>query len=171
MVTSVLQLDNPFWSFSLAVYAQPGVADECLALQDSLNVDVNVLLFCAWAGADASAQLTDANFAIIDEAIARWRDTVVRPLRAIRRSMKRLPDMTDPTVADAYKDMLTVELRTEQIEQALLFETAPSVMKGAAQSAGDAITENIVSYLRRHAAGADVALPHRLIEAARSYRP
>jgi uncharacterized protein (TIGR02444 family) len=46
----VLECDNPFWNFSLAVYAAPDVAAECLALQSALNIDANSLLFCAWLG-------------------------------------------------------------------------------------------------------------------------
>jgi uncharacterized protein (TIGR02444 family) len=48
---SALDLDNVFWRFSLAVYASDGVARECLALQEALKADVNLLLFCAWMGA------------------------------------------------------------------------------------------------------------------------
>ena len=51
-------LDNAFWKFSLAVYATPGVAGECLAVQESLGVDVNVLLFCAWLAAARKVALT-----------------------------------------------------------------------------------------------------------------
>jgi hypothetical protein len=37
----VLRCDNPFWTFSLAVYAQPGVAAECLALRTAANMRKN----------------------------------------------------------------------------------------------------------------------------------
>jgi hypothetical protein len=37
-------IDNPFWDFSLALYAKEGVADACLLLQDKLGYDVNLLL-------------------------------------------------------------------------------------------------------------------------------
>ncbi|MFZ0067404.1 MAG: TIGR02444 family protein, partial [Pseudolabrys sp.] len=45
-----LQYDNEFWRFSLAVYSRAGVAEECLALQETAGADINVLLFCAWTG-------------------------------------------------------------------------------------------------------------------------
>ena len=38
--------DNPFWNYSLALYARAEVAKTCLALQDRLGLDVNLLLFC-----------------------------------------------------------------------------------------------------------------------------
>jgi uncharacterized protein (TIGR02444 family) len=34
---------NPFWEFSLAFYAEPGVAPACLAMQDLEGVDVNLV--------------------------------------------------------------------------------------------------------------------------------
>src|SRR6202000_1576818 len=43
--------ESRFWTFSLAVYADPAVQRECLALQDDHGVDVNLLLFCAFVGA------------------------------------------------------------------------------------------------------------------------
>ncbi|MFB3151067.1 MAG: TIGR02444 family protein, partial [Alphaproteobacteria bacterium] len=42
--------DNPCWDFALVVYRRDGVAEACLALQESQGVDVNVLLFCCWLG-------------------------------------------------------------------------------------------------------------------------
>lgn len=50
-MASELQRENEFWQFSLAVYAAPGVEAECLALQEALGIDVNLLLFFVWLGA------------------------------------------------------------------------------------------------------------------------
>ncbi|HEY9550471.1 MAG TPA: TIGR02444 family protein, partial [Kiloniellaceae bacterium] len=44
--------ETPFWQFSGAVYARRGVAEACLALQQRHGLDVNLLLFCAWAGSN-----------------------------------------------------------------------------------------------------------------------
>jgi uncharacterized protein (TIGR02444 family) len=92
----VLQCDNPFWSFSLAVYAAPGVAAECLALQDTSGVDVNVLLFCAWLGATRRSVLTLEDFAAIEAAVEPWRDTVIRPMRVFAAASRhcRIQRMT-----------------------------------------------------------------------------
>ena len=80
--------DSPFWKFSLAVYAAPGVAAECLALQSELNIDVNSLLFCAWLGAAKTILLGDRNLAAIDASVRQWHETVVRPLRAVRQKIR-----------------------------------------------------------------------------------
>src|SRR5262249_40267230 len=49
MAAADLQTLN-FWNFSLKVYGRPGVAAACIALQDGLGLDVNLLLYCCWHG-------------------------------------------------------------------------------------------------------------------------
>jgi uncharacterized protein (TIGR02444 family) len=46
----VSKSESLLWSFSLAVYSDGSVQQECLNLQDQYGIDVNVLLFCAYAG-------------------------------------------------------------------------------------------------------------------------
>ena len=86
----MLQCDNPFWRFSLAVYAMPGVAAECLALQETHGVDVNMLLFCAWLGSAQRIVLTQANLATVESAVRSWRDEVILPVRSVRRDIRKL---------------------------------------------------------------------------------
>jgi uncharacterized protein (TIGR02444 family) len=64
------QDDNDFWRFSLSVYAAPGVADECLALQDTRGVDVNLLLFCAWLGGARRGGMVKAEIEVAGRAVA-----------------------------------------------------------------------------------------------------
>lgn len=105
---------NPFWEFSLAVYARPGVPAACLGLQDGRGVDVNVLLFAAWAGMDCATALSGAELERIDGAVADWRREVVRPLRAVRRRVKGED-------AALYDRMKAVELEAERVQQDRLF--------------------------------------------------
>ena len=79
--------DFPFWSFSLDLYARPGVAPACLALQDRFGCDVNILLFALWAARCGKA-LARADFDALDAAVAPWRGGVVEPIRALRRALK-----------------------------------------------------------------------------------
>lgn len=168
----MLDCDNPFWRFSLAVYAQPGVAAECLALQETLNIDVNVLLFCAWIGAERNRVLDDQALAAIEADVRRWHGTVVQPLRAVRQTMKAMPDLADEAAKALRKEVAAVELRAEQIEQAKLFEMAGAVTHGATVEVGDAVEANVAGFLRRHAKGAESPSPPRLlIAAATAYRP
>lgn len=164
----VLKCDNPFWRFSVAVYAQPGVADECLALQNAFDIDVNVLLFCAWLGAERQLVLDDKALAAIEARAERWHGAVVRPLRAVRQTMKPMPDMADDAVKALRKDIAAAELRAEQIEQAQLFEISDAIAQGANAATGDAVAANVAAFLHRHAKGAESPPPHRLIAAASS---
>lgn len=140
--------DNEFWHFSLDVYAQPGVADECLALQDALDIDVNMLLFCAWLGTRAIALRRDEIIAA-ESAVARWRDNVVKPLRRARREAGSLT--RDEAFRTSIKD---VELRAEQIEQAMLFAAANALFGGAAADRADATARNIEGYIALKTGGA-----------------
>ncbi len=105
---------NPFWEFSLAVYGRPGVPAACVALQDRHGLDVNVLLFAAWAGMECGVALSAERLTAVDSTIAAWRREVVRPLRAVRRRVKAEDD-------GLYQRMKAVELEAERIQQDRLF--------------------------------------------------
>ncbi|CAO3352715.1 hypothetical protein [Azospirillum palustre] len=108
---------NPFWDFSLAVYGRPGVPACCLSLQDRRGVDVNVLLFAAWAGLECGIRLSAEELGRIDAAVAAWREEVVRPLRALRRRAKAEDDAF-------YRRMKAAELEAERVQQDRLFAAA-----------------------------------------------
>ncbi|CAO3429664.1 TIGR02444 family protein [Azospirillum doebereinerae] len=105
---------NPFWDFSLAVYGRPGVPACCLALQDGRGIDVNLLLFAAWAGMDCATALSAEALERVDSAVAAWRREVVQPLRAVRRRVKAEDEAL-------YRRMKAVELEAERIQQDRLF--------------------------------------------------
>ena len=77
-----------FWDFSLALYAKPGVAPACLVLQDEQGRDVNLALYCAWVGWSGRGRLGASDIDAAEHGLARWRQRVVEPLRAARRSIK-----------------------------------------------------------------------------------
>lgn len=147
----LLQLDNPFWQFSLKVYAAPGVAAECLALQRALSIDVNVLLFCAWVGAMKNKALDAADIASVNDAVGSWHDTAVRPIRAVRENIKTLPEMAHDEVQALRKQVAASELRAEQIEQALLFDWSQTLpVRESDSPAHDLVRSNIETFLKRH---------------------
>jgi uncharacterized protein (TIGR02444 family) len=109
------------WCFILRLYAEPRVADLCLHLQAKADVDVNVLLFAAYAAVDRGWILDRSALQLIDAAIEDWRQRVVVPLRALRRDLKseslslRHPD------SQALRDKVKAdELFAEQIEFSLI---------------------------------------------------
>lgn len=118
-----------FWRFSLAIYARPGVAPACLALQDEHGRDVNVMLFCCWLGASGRGRLDRAGLEAADRAVAGWRRQVVEPFRAARRAIKAaaLPDSES-----IYAKAKAVELDAERLLQRQLADRAPAENLGLA---------------------------------------
>jgi len=96
--------DGAFWSFSLRIYAAPGVESACLDLQGRFGADVNLVLYCLWIGR-----------AITPEALERALEaaapvqTYIRPLREMRRTLPK-----GAAVRDAVKK---AELAAEKLEQ------------------------------------------------------
>jgi uncharacterized protein (TIGR02444 family) len=162
--TDSLQYDNNFWRFSLAVYAQSEVAQECLALQQALGLDVNVLLFCAWLGARAVA-LSRVDIEAALSAVAAWHENVIRPLRSVRQQVKLLH-------RDEFENFRTrvksVELEAEQIEQAILFAFAKRFQNPLANpNARDTVAWNVNDYIAMKTG--KMSAPH-LIEAAGRFK-
>ena len=109
------------WTFSLAVYDQPGVATACLGLQDRHGLDVNLLLYCCWAGV-RGATLSAAQIRALQRAAAAWSAEVVQPLRAVRR---RLKTERDDEAQDLRAKVLQLEIEAERLEQARLLAALP----------------------------------------------
>jgi len=78
---------NPLWVFSLSVYAWPGVAEACLALQDRHGLEVNFLLAALWL-ADLGHDLAQDELAHLERETSPLRDRV-REARTVRRRMDR----------------------------------------------------------------------------------
>jgi uncharacterized protein (TIGR02444 family) len=159
-----LQYDNEFWQFSLAIYGQAEVAEECLALQQALGIDVNLLLFCAWLGTRAVA-LTGKDIEEASTAVAAWNESVIRPLRGVRHWMKTLKRDEFESFRERVKG---IELGAEQIEQAILFAHSKRIQGHAGADRREAITRNVNQYLetKTPAQTSQHSAP-RLIDAAR----
>jgi len=111
--------ENPFWDFSLAVYHRPGVAEACLALQDRRELDVNLLLFCCWAGSEGR-RLDAEDIARLRDSVGSWQQSVVGPLRDVRRRLKDLPNPAVGRLGALRQAVKDCELEAERIEQAML---------------------------------------------------
>jgi len=141
---SALDLDNVFWRFSLAVYASDGVARECLALQEALKADVNLLLFCAWMGA-RNVALTQSDLEAAGMAVEVWHARVVRPLRGVRQQIKALARGEFEAFRSQVKSL---ELEAEQVEQAILYAHARTIEPATSGAEPrEMIAENIRMYL------------------------
>lgn len=164
------QLDFPLWTFSLEVYAQQGVQQECLALQDEFGVDVNLLLFFSYAGAVEGIRLGEREIAEASQFVSDWHGEVVRGLRAVRRSLKTVAAQTP--LAEPASILRTyvqaAELEAERIEQTMLWVWLRSrhAEKGRGFNA-DALAANIGLFLEFNGVRAADPVPS-LTRAARS---
>ena len=83
-------MTKSFWNFSIAVYSERGVQNECLHLQEQFGLDVNIVLFCAFAGAVHGICLTEDDIVRAQKEVTGWQEDVVKPLRAARRNLKQI---------------------------------------------------------------------------------
>jgi len=124
-VSEPANLESPLWAFSLAVYGADGVEAECLALQERFGIDVNLLLYAAFAGAAEGVALERGDIQAAAAAVHSWHEEIVRPLRRARRGLK--PIALDPAssvqapAAALRMQVKAAELQSEKIEQAMLW--------------------------------------------------
>jgi uncharacterized protein (TIGR02444 family) len=112
------------WDWALAAYGRPGVPEACLALQDKHGQNTSLLLWAVWAEVDDAMLLAEAA-----RATKAWDDVALKPLRAIRRDLKRsLPAVEDGPREALREDVKACELRAERI----LMETLAQLADGKA---------------------------------------
>lgn len=120
---------NPFWEYSLQIYAQPGVKSLLLELQEEYGADVNLLLCCCWLASE-SRILATAEMAALVAACAKWRGQCIIPLRGVREFLKSQSDGASDNsegsaaapVQDLYEQVKALELRAERWQQDLIVE-------------------------------------------------
>ncbi|MCE9648772.1 MAG: TIGR02444 family protein [Parvibaculum sp.] len=110
---------DAFWDFSTALYARSGVEAALLALQDVDGLEINLVLFCLFAGGRGQS-LDGASVAAMQGVGYIWGREVVRPLRAARRQLKPLSE--NGTAAALREEVKKVELAAEKAMQAALAE-------------------------------------------------
>jgi uncharacterized protein (TIGR02444 family) len=116
---------NPFWDFSLRLYASPAVQRACLELQDGSGVDVNVLLYMLWQ-ASLGRHLTADDARALLAVVEPWRVDVVVPLRTARRNLKLPSPAFEGPAADALRAIVKkAELEAERLQQATLHAFVP----------------------------------------------
>jgi uncharacterized protein (TIGR02444 family) len=102
------------WDWAVERYARPGVEAALLDLQDGWEQSVSLLLFAAWAAAGGRRLGPDDLEAAADTARA-YENTVLGPLRAIRRTLKApLPDMEGAARLAMREQVQAVELDAER---------------------------------------------------------
>ena len=140
--------EHPFWDFSLSTYGSAGVSEACLALQEAHGADVNILLFCAWAGCNG-ASLDRNQVEAACAAVNGWHREIVRPLRSVRQRLKTALDDCPPgDLQPALRARIQkIELDAEHIEQLRLAALADDVDTGATTLDEAAARTNMKTYL------------------------
>lgn len=139
---------SPFWTFSLKIYAMPGVPAACLDLQDGsgVAVDVNVLLyalFCARKGRSLNVEDVRRIVAFAES----WRAGIVVPLRMARRALKEPPSGFNSLAVSALRQRVkAVELEAERLQQEALFSNLPADDLGAGATPVEAAQSNVAAY-------------------------
>lgn len=155
-----LTMGGPHWTYSLAVYSQDGVPSSCLYLQDAYEVDVNILLLGLYGADQLKIDLTDEEIQLLDEEVREFRESVIMPLRGIRRRMKGMPlGGTGETVRNQIKG---VEFQAEQLEQALIIRWLANSRALPSTPSLTTTAKSIVGYFARRSGKADeLALDRR----------
>ncbi len=114
---------NPLWDFVSWAYAEPGVEKACLALQNRLGADVNMVLFCAWLAYRGTGTTHLARFLGAALKLSRdWQRNLVEPLRGCRENLKDVIETSslvgnDRVAAGALRERIKqCEMDMEQLQ-------------------------------------------------------
>jgi uncharacterized protein (TIGR02444 family) len=155
---------HPFWDFSLKVYSTEGVGEACLKLQERRNIDVNVILFCAFNGASGRGALDSKELEAALAAVKEWNAGVVCGLRVVRQRLKGGIEPIPKDLSDALRRrILKLEIDCEHAEQLAL---ARSVDR---QARAEDAAVNVTAYFRSHGFAPDaedIAAMARILDAA-----
>jgi uncharacterized protein (TIGR02444 family) len=101
-------MSSDLWSFSLTLYARPGVEQACLQLQ-SAGANVCLLLCAAWLGQRGIA-CNEPRLQQLHAVAQPWDVDVVQPLRTLRMQWKAV------AIQDAELNILREQVRTLELQ-------------------------------------------------------
>lgn len=99
------------WDWTLSAYANPGVPEACLSLQDEHGQMTSFLLWAVWAETADAAFLARAA-----DVARRWDGLALTPIRNVRRALKPGFDgVPDDAREGLREDIKAAELRAERV--------------------------------------------------------
>jgi len=107
-----------FCKFVKQVQAQNQVKNALIGLQQRLNLNVNILLFCCWTAQIGHKQMNKKDILDILAAISPWHEKIVLALKKLRKRAQQ--ETTKPTLRKISKLILEKEIAANQIEQKIL---------------------------------------------------
>jgi uncharacterized protein (TIGR02444 family) len=112
--------DSELWAFAAGVYGQATVEEVCLGLQDDHQADIVLVLFLTWLGLGGKPVSSEEMQALLGIA-HQWQQSVVGPLREIRRQLKA---GEGEEAEQRYTSLKAIELESERLELQCLLEAA-----------------------------------------------
>src|SRR3546814_6981651 len=112
---------------------------------DLHRLDVNLLLFCAWAGCNGR-RLDGGDLGLLRSVARPWQDNVVAPLRAARRWLKQQAAVPEDLGEAFREEVKALELQAEMLEQLMLYQ---ELTVAAGQGAPEDVAANLRLYLTR----------------------
>jgi len=141
--------NSELWCYSTQVYTIVEVEKSCLQLQNEFEADVNILLYCCWAG-EKKCLLNNEELSAIQTVTTPWQ-RILKPLRDARQMMKQ---HVVPIPADQRQQTVTnmseLELNAEHMEQLALESCIDFTAKtpSSEQSSADCCAQNLFVYLQ-----------------------
>ena len=138
---------SDLWTWAVAAYEAPGVAEACLSLQDHNEQNVPLLLWAAWVAVTGRRPDEETIEAACDAARA-YDTVIVSQLRAVRRTLKApIPDVADNHREALRQQVKALELDAERRLMLELEDLAPPP-SGAARRAIDGLAETAKLWAR-----------------------
>ena len=141
--------ESAFWSYSSEIWSLPDVEAICLQLQNEHELNINMLLYCCWAGEQLRC-LNDDDLQTLLDTIQPWQ-VIIQPLRDSRRTMQQsLIAMPGEMIEQTLSNISEMELNAEHMAQ-LAMEKAlsPQQLGDCAQrSPIECSQDNIDAYLK-----------------------
>ncbi len=136
--------DNPFWDYSVQVW--PTAGETLLMLQETYQLDINMLLFCCWLAKEHRVFRSSEQLAHYWPEISRWQNEIILPLRIIRQKVKAI-SLPDASIQAIYSQCKQVELDAERIQQKRLFNLKDLLSESNGLHSHNILEENLRLYL------------------------
>ncbi len=104
---------SDLWEFCQRLYAEPGIEELCLYLQDQQQVNVLILLWCAWLDV-RKEELADDILHSGYRRVRRVNDPALVPLRQARRFIKAEASLSAEVAEQVRGHILAAELAIEK---------------------------------------------------------
>lgn len=143
--------ESLFWNYSCQLFQLPDVADTCLQMQNNFDADVNLLLFCCWAG-DNHRSLNETDIDNLIKASEPWQTAIIKPLREARKLMKnQIIAMPANLHTQTISNLSEMELNAEHMAQLDLEKTIDLNTPPAGETVSpiDTSARNLMLYVQK----------------------